>query len=258
MVALNKITEFLNEFAPFDIAEDYDNVGLLVGDKNKEIKKIMITLDVDEKVVEDAKNQGCDLIISHHPLIFSPLKKVVSDDSCARSIIALIKNDIALVSVHTNFDSAESGLCDVFLDKIAKTTNRIPLEGNVIGRIADLSAECELSEILKNIKTEFNISALRYVGDTKKTIRKIAVCNGGGADFVYSAKGQGADLYVSGDLKYHHARFAYENDMALVEVPHYNAEIIFADYLKDILKNSFKEVEVITTNKNINVWNILD
>ena len=257
MAELNKIIDFLKSFAPFELAEDYDNVGLLVGDKNKEIKKIMITLDVDEKVVADAKELGCDLIISHHPLIFSPLKRVVSDDACARSVIALIKNDIALVSVHTNFDSADSGLCDLFLDKIVKTKNRTSIDGNGIGRLADLCDECELSDILAKVKDEFNLYALRYVGDKNKKVRKIAVCNGGGADFVYSAKEMGADLYISGDIKYHHARFAYENDIALIEVPHYNAEIIFCEYVKELLEKEFKDIfELIITDKNKDVWNI--
>ena len=259
MVVLNKIIEFLETFAPFELAEDYDNVGLLVGDKSKEIKKIMITLDVDEKVIEDAKKQGCDLIVSHHPLIFSSIKKVVTDDSCTKNIISLIKNDIALVSVHTNFDSTESGLCDVFLDKITKTKNRTPIDCGRAGRIADMEKKTVLSEILLNIKKEFNISSLKYVGDANKTISKIAVCNGGGADFIYSAKEMGADVYVSGDFKYHHARFAYENDIALVEVPHYNAEIIFCDYLNKMMSNEFKEkLEIVSTTENKNVWNILD
>ena len=256
MAELNKIIDFLKSFAPFELAEDYDNVGLLVGDKNKEIKKIMITLDVDEKVVENAKERGCDLIISHHPLIFSPLKRVVSDDSCARSVIALIKNDIALVSVHTNFDSADSGLCDLFLDKIVEVKNRTSIDINGIGRIADLCCECELSEILVKVKDEFNLSAFRYVGDKNKKISKIAVCNGGGADFVYSAKEKGADLYISGDIKYHHARFAYENDIALIEVPHYNAEIIFCEYMKELLEKEFKDTfELVITDENKDVWN---
>ncbi len=259
MAILHEIIDYLNTFAPFDLAEDYDNVGLLVGDKNKEIKKIIITLDVDEKVVEDAKEHGCDLIISHHPLIFTPLKKVSSDDSCARSVIALIKNGISLVSVHTNFDSADSGLCDLFLDKISDTTNRTSIDSNGIGRIADLHNECKLSEILAKVKAEFDLSVLRYVGDQNKEISKIAVCNGGGADYVYSAKEMGADLYISGDIKYHHARFAYENDIALIEVPHYNAEIIFCEYMKEILQKEFKDAfELIITDKNKDVWNFFE
>lgn len=258
MVKLEKIAEFLNSFAPSCLAEDYDNVGLLVGNKDKEVKKVLITLDADEVVVKDAADKGCDLVISHHPLIFKPLKRVVSDDATSRTIIELIKNDIALISVHTNFDGVKSGLCDLFLDKIANTKKRCAIEGDIdngSGRIAELKTETTLSEILKKVKEEFSVDNLRYVGNPNTPITKIAVCNGGGADFIYSAKDAGCDAFVSGDFKYHHARFAYENDMALVDVPHYNAEIMFCDYLAEVLKKEFeKDIEICVTDKNIDVW----
>lgn len=258
MVKIEKILNFLCDFAPVEFAESYDNVGLLVGDKNKEIKKVLITLDADEKVIDDAKNNGCDLIISHHPLIFMPIKRITEDDSISKSIIKLIKNDISLISMHTNFDSVNEGLCDLFLDKIAKTKDKTSIEGdpeNGLGRIACLSEEKSLSDVLNTVKKEFKTDNLKYIGDKDKKIEKIAVCNGGGADFIYTAKDMGADVYISGDFKYHHARFAYENDISLIDVPHYNAEIIFCEYLKDLLdKEFFKKLDILVTDKNINVW----
>lgn len=258
MVKLNKITEFLTAFAPLEYAESYDNVGLLVENGIKEIKKVLITLDVDETVVEDAVNKGCDLIISHHPLIFKPIKKLVSDDATSRTIIELIKNDISLISMHTNFDSVKMGLCDLFMDKIADTEERISLEGDEVngcGRVAKLKAETKLSDILNKVKKEYKLDLVRYIGDYDCEISKIAVCNGGGADFIYNAKEMGAQLYISGDIKYHHARYAYENGIALIEVPHYNAEIIFCDFMKEILKKQFgNDMDICVTDKNTDVW----
>ena len=258
MVKSDKILNFLCDFAPVELAESYDNVGLLVGDKNKDVKKILITLDADEEVINDAKKNGCDLIISHHPLIFTPIKRITEDDSISKSIIKLIKNDISLISMHTNFDSVNSGLCDLFLDKIAKTKERTSIEGdheNGLGRIAKICEEKSLSDILNTIKKEFKLDNLKYIGDKDKRIKKIAVCNGGGADFVYKAQELGADVYISGDFKYHHARYAYENGISLIDVPHYNAEIIFCEYLKDLLNKEFlNELDILVTDKNINVW----
>ena len=260
MVKLNKIANFLENIAPSCLAEDYDNVGLLIGDNDKSISKILVALDADEAVVNEAKNKKCDLVISHHPLIFKPLKKVVTDDSVSRTVIDLIKNDISLISIHTNFDSVKSGLCDLFLDKIADTKERTAIEGdeeNGLGRIAQLTNPAKLSDILETVRREYKIDALRYVGNPQAVINKIAVCNGGGADFIYSAAAQGADIYISGDIKYHHARFAYENGISLIEIPHYNAEIIFCDYIKEILKKEFgDELDICTTDQNIDVWNI--
>jgi len=198
------------------------------------------------------------LIISHHPLIFKSLKRVVCDDSTSRAVISLIKNDISLISVHTNFDSVKSGLCDLFFDKIADTKERVALEGdpeNGCGRIAELKKAVSLDEILSKVKKEFNLEVLRYVGDKNASIGKIAVCNGGGAEFIYTAKQQGAELYISGDIKYHHARFAHENGISLIEVPHYNAEIIFCSYLKELLDNVLdKKAEVLISDKNTDIW----
>ena len=258
MVKLDKILDFLCGFAPVEFAESYDNVGLLVGNKNKEIKKVLITLDADEEVINDAHKNGCELIISHHPLIFTPIKRITEDNSISKSIIKLIKNDISLISMHTNFDSVNSGLCDLFLDKIAKTKNRTAIEGdleNGLGRIAELCEEKSLFDILNTVKKEFRIYNLKYIGDKDKKIKKIAVCNGGGADFLYKAHELSADVYISGDFKYHHARFAYENGISLIDVPHYDAEIIFCEYVKDLLdKEFFKKLDILVTDKNINVW----
>jgi len=258
MVKLNEIMDFLCGFAPTEYAESYDNVGLLVGDKNKQVKRVLITLDADENVIKDAEDKECDLVISHHPLIFTPLKRIVTGNSTSDTIISLIKNDICLISMHTNFDSVSSGLCDLFLGKISKTKNRTAIQGdpeNGLGRIGELCEETSLLDVLNAVKKEFKIDNLKYIGDKDKTIKKIAVCNGGGADFIYTAKDMGADVYISGDIKYHHARFAYENGISLIEVPHYNAEIIFCEYMKDLLKKQFgNDLDILITDKNKDVW----
>lgn len=258
MVKLEKIIDFLNLIAPPALKEDYDNVGLLVGDNKKEIKKVLITLDADENVIDEAIKNNVDLILSHHPLIFKPLKRITYDDSVSRAVLSLVKNDVALFSMHTNFDSVKGGLGDLFLDKIVKTKNRESLEGdleNGIGRIASVTDEINLMALLEKIKSEFLIDTLRYIGNEEKTVKKIAVVNGGGADFIYKAKELGADCFVSGDIKYHHARFAYENDISLIEIPHYPAEFIFCEYVNDILLDKFKgKIETLVSEKNIDIW----
>lgn len=258
MVKLNKILDFLTDLAPLEYAENYDNVGLLVGDNERSVEKIMVTLDADENVLKDALDKECDLIISHHPLIFSPLKKVVTSDAISNTVMTLIKSDISLISMHTNFDSVQSGLCDLFLDKIVKTNKREALDGediNTCGRVTELDGKIKLADLINTVKKEFNLDSLKYIGDEERVIKKLAVCNGGGADFIYKVKELGADAYISGDFKYHHARFAYENGISLIEVPHYNAEIIFCQYMKDLIEKQFgKDVIVYVTDKNIDIW----
>ena len=258
MVSVLEIVTFLHTFAPPHLAEDYDNVGLLIGDHNKNIQKVLVTLDTDEAVAKEAKEIGADMIVAHHPLIFKPLRKIVAEDAVSRTAVSLIKDDIALFAMHTNFDSVKSGLCDLFLDKIGMTKSRAPMEGESedgIGRYAELQAELPLSSMLESLKQTFQLTNIRYVGDLDKPILKIAVCNGGGAEFVYRAKELGADCYISGDIKYQHARYAYENNMALIEIPHYSAEKIFCDYAAKLLSDRFGEkMEIAITKTNVDVW----
>lgn len=258
MVKQAEIIDFLNKVAPPQLAESYDNVGLLLGESQKDVHKVLVTLDVDELVIQEAKTLGVEMILSHHPLIFTPLRRITGEDGVSRTIMTLLKHDISLISVHTNFDSVKSGLGDAFLDKLADTVHRTSLDGdeeNGIGRIADMEEPITFEELLKNIKQALGIRSLRYVGDEKKIIRKIAVVNGGGAEYVYAANEQGADCFVSGDIKYHQARFAFENDIALVEVPHYNAEIMFCRMMKEMLAQQFgDQLTIFETKANIDIW----
>ncbi len=258
MVTASEIVSFLHEFAPPSFAESYDNVGLLIGDKNAPVHTILVTLDADEAVAKEAKEVGADMIVSHHPLIFKPLSRIVPEDAVSRTAVSLIKQDIALFAMHTNFDSVKFGLGDLFLDKIGKTENRIPLEGegeNGVGRFGQFCQSVSLFDLLAHLKEAFSLDNVRYVGEEDKRISTVAVCNGGGAEFVYQAKKMGADCYISGDIKYQHARFAYENNMALIEIPHYCAEIIFVEYAASLLKKQFGEkIEIICSKKNVNVW----
>ena len=262
MVKQTEIIDFLNSVAPPQLAESYDNVGLLLGESQKDVHKVLVTLDVDEMVVREAQALGVEMILSHHPLIFSPLKRITGEDGLSKTIMAMLKHDISLVSVHTNFDSVKDGLGDAFLDKLAETEHRTSLDGdeeNGIGRIADMKEPALFEALLTNIKQAFGMRSLRYIGDEKKMIRKIAVVNGGGAEYVYAAKERGADCFISGDIKYHQARFAYENDIAFVEVPHYNAEIMFCGMMKNLLAKQFKDqLTVFETKENIDIWKQMD
>ena len=159
MVNLTEIISFLNTTAPPSLAEDYDNVGLLIGDRDKEIRKVLVTLDADEVIAIDAREQQADLVLSHHPLLFKPLNRITGEDAVSRTVMSFVKDDIALFAMHTNFDSVQPGLGDLFLDYIAETSRRAPLDGdgeNGIGRIAELKEACSFSDLLNRIKTNYN------------------------------------------------------------------------------------------------------
>ncbi len=242
MVNLQELIAFFEQMAPPQLAEDYDNVGLLVEGVKDEIESIVIALDADEKNVCDAENAGAQLIVTHHPVMFRPITRLTENEGGQRTLRRLLQKGIGLYAMHTNFDSAKGGLCDVFLESFGDFKERTSFAGaeEGIGRIGRLAQPCTLESLLEKGKTTFSPDGfLRYVGDKNAVIDKVAVCNGGGADMIYEAHQLGAQVYISGDFKHHHARFAYENGMNLIEIDHYDAEVGFCKLLADKLQKAF-------------------
>lgn len=258
MVDFFEIVEFLNRLAPPELAESYDNVGVLAGGENKNIEKVLITLDTDSGVAKEAVKENAQLIVSHHPLIFNPIKNVTNSTETGKTLITLIKNDISLFAMHTNFDSVKNGMCDILAKKIFGENNYVNFNGengDGIGRVVNLNSEITLGELCEKIKKNLNIPYLRIVGDLSRKIKKSAIVGGGGAGMTEEALKTGADVYISGDFKYQHGRDAYALNLALIEITHYDAEIVFAEYMKKILENKFKEkLTVVTSKTNKNVW----
>ncbi len=261
MVTLNQIISFLEELAPPSLAEDYDNVGLLLGNSQAQVERILISLDVDEKVVAEAVKKEAQLILSHHPLIFRPVKNIVAGSSFGRTIYAIIQNNVNLYAMHTNFDIANGGLCDYFLQEICHAPCYDSLEGelpNGLGRIAKLETELALEDFLNRVKKKFSMQYVRYIGEKSAKIQTVAVCNGGGADLIELAKEKGADVYISGDVKYHQARYAYENGLSFIEIPHYEAEIIFCRLVSKLLSERFQnQLEIMVSEENVNPWKFI-
>lgn len=235
---ISQITDILDNYAPRFLAEEYDNVGLLIGDGERECKKVLLCLDVDEIVAEEALRLGADLIVSHHPIMFSPIKKITADTSEGRCILKLIKNDIALYSAHTNLDSTSGGLNDLMCE-ILEIENARPLtnpdEEFGIGRVGMLKKETTLSELAEKVKTVFGIDNIRFSGKADKPVKRVALCSGGGSSLVFDAVASGADVYISGDLKYNNARDLFFSGIGFIEVPHYKSEILAPKLFEKIL-----------------------
>lgn len=351
---------------PLNLAYEWDNVGVLVGDFNANINKIMVSLEANEEVIDEAIKNNVDLIITHHPFIFKKINKINTDDLKGRLIHKLIKNDIALYSMHTNFDIAFDGLNDYFMEimgfkdsKILEETksevlyklavyvpithasivkdalgksgaghignyshcnfssegegNFKPLEGsnpfigingqievvkevkietivpqkilnsvinNMIsvhpyeevaydlyqlenkgscvglGRISQLDKETDLENLCNFIKDKLNMKHIRVVGDLKTKISKVAVVTGSGSDMVKKAKRKGAQVLISGDVKYHEAQDILDMGMCLIDCGHFESENIFKDVMKRFL-DTIDDVETIKSNINLNPFKII-
>ncbi len=258
MVALQDLLTFFEALAPGALAEDYDNVGLLVEGVSDDIHTVVLALDADERTVCEAESVGAELIVTHHPIMFRPINRLTEQEGGQRTVRRLLQKGIGLFSMHTNFDSAEGGLCDVFLDSFGSFSERSSFAGTAdgIGRIGKLAQPCTLAELLSKGKEAFSPDKeIRYVGDSASRIETVAVCNGGGGDLLFDAYGLGAQVYISGDFKHHHARFALENNLNLIQIDHYDAEVGFCNLMKKRLNEAFGDgLNVVVTKHEESPW----
>lgn len=237
---LKSILDFLCEIAPTETALEFDNVGLLVGDKNADITSCVIALDCTQKTVDTAIEKGAQLIITHHPVIFNPLKKVLKDDIVYR----LIENGISVISMHTNLDIAQKGVNAALLNVLELDNAKfINCEDGFIFPIAELKAELGADNFAKYVKEKLNTS-VKYSGNN--SVKRVAVCSGSGADFLFLAKENGADALVTSECKHHLFNAAAEMGVTLVDGGHFNTEDVVIEPLCKILKEKFNKVNFIT------------
>ena len=251
MIKVNNIINEMELLAPTYLKEDFDNVGLMVGDKNKEVKKVLLALDCTLNVIEEAKKENVELIITHHPLIFKRPSSITTDTLQGKKIIELIKNDISLYSSHTNLDSVENGLNDTIVSILGFDNSKI-LEKNKrddkagLGRIVSLNESIQLEDLISKIKKSLNINNLRVVKGKDK-VNKIAIINGSGQDFIGKAVALGADCIITGDTTYHFASDYKEMEISILDVGHFASEQITFFNVMENLKEKFKDVEFITS-----------
>ncbi|BBM40076.1 hypothetical protein JCM16776_0281 [Leptotrichia shahii] len=242
-------------FSP-KIAEDWDNVGFLVGDNTREINKVLFCLDVTEKAVQKAVDNNVDLIISHHPVIFSGLKKITNETVHGRKILKLIENKIAVYSIHTNSDFAINGLNDFIMDKLNLDGEKIifnehefedynPIKNKMehvrggLARIKILNEKMKLGDLIERIKDSLGISYVRYVGNKNSYVRKIGLVTGGGSSFMYEVANR-IDVFLTGDLRYHEALDALEEGRILVDIGHFESEYLFVDMMEQEMGKFFR------------------
>lgn len=247
------ILDILSELAPFEFAEKWDNVGLLIGRKNKEISRIYIALDATEDIIDDAIAKRADLLLTHHPMIFSPMKKIVSDDFIGRRVMKLISADIAYVAMHTNFDIM--GMADAAADELdLKHTDVLQLvfEDDIakagFGRIGELPREMCVSELADIVKLVFKVPNVKVFGDINTIVSKVAILPGAGKSGIEDALAGEADVYITGDIDHHSGIDALERGMCIIDAGHYGIEKLFINYMKDYIDEKLKSIEVITEN----------
>ena len=266
-IKMNKVSEILSyitEVAPIHWQESYDNSGLLVGDANALVDKVLLTLDLTEKVIDEAIENSFHLVISHHPLIFKGLKNILVDDTTGRIITKAIKHDISIAAMHTNIDNSFYGVNRVLAEQLGLKDLNI-LHPNISasqplgdsetqvgsGMIGTLENEMSEKDFLRLIKEKLNIAAIRHTELLNKPIKKVAICGGSGAFLINDAKRCGADAYITADLKYHDF-FDADNELLIIDAGHFETEQFTKQLFADIIlkKNPKFAVQISRVNTN--------
>ena len=239
---LQDIIDIIESVAPLRWQEEWDNSGLQVGNRNADVKKVLLATDITESVVNEAVRLHCDLIISHHPLLFHGLKQVCGQTPQARCVETAIRNNIAIYSSHTAMDSWLNGVSGRMAEKLGITNYHIlePIgeneEQHGLGVIGQLSKPISLLELLSLVKTTFGAPVLRYVPGKTDTIQTVALCGGAGAEFGQAALLQGADAFITADVKYHDF-LDMTGNIALIDMDHWVSEHFTRDIFKELLNN---------------------
>ena len=239
---VQQIYDIINEIAPFEKAEAWDNAGLLAGSMQKEVTGVLCALDFTEEVLLEAERLGANLIVTHHPILFTPRKRLTEDDYEGRVLCSLIRKNISLIAAHTNYDVASGGVNDILASALGLTNIRmVESDEDSILRIGDIEP-IRLSDFRDKVSSMLK-DVVRMYGDGEKIIKTVAVCGGSGGEYAPIAYNGGADVYVTGEMRYHDSlNFALEGHGSL-HAGHDATERIAIKPLSHGLQNRINELK---------------
>ena len=248
------VTKVIEEFAPLSIQEKWDNSGLCIGSDDAPVSSVLLGLDCTPELVDEAIGCGADMIVTHHPLIFSGLKKISPDDMVGEAVIKAIKSGISIYAAHTNADKVIAGVSGAMAAKLGLKNIEVLSEdgeGTGLGVVGDLPEEMSAEQIVEMVKERFALTTLRTSKPLTSKICRVAMCGGSGSSLISAAKSAGAQLYISGDISYHN--FFTPDDFMLMDIGHYESEIEIVDILFSLIKKNFPTFAVrITQNMHSN------
>ncbi|SFG16791.1 dinuclear metal center protein, YbgI/SA1388 family [Prevotella sp. KH2C16] len=232
----------LERFAPLPLQEDFDNAGLQIGLTDADVSGALLCLDVTEAVVDEAVGKGCNLIVSHHPLIFHKLRRITGEDYVQRAVMKAIKNNVAIVSMHTNMDCAQGGVNHKMAAKMGlrdlgffgaeKSVDGVQGGEGVIGMLPEPMAADDFILMLKHT---FGVECVQANELLRRPIRKVALCGGAGSFLLPEAIGQGADAFVTGEMHYHDY-FGHEQEIQIAVIGHFQSEQYTSEIFQSIIE----------------------
>ena len=260
---INKVLDILESWMPKEISEDFDNVGLLIGDASKDLKNILVTLDATVDVIEEAIDKDCNLIISYHPIIFEGIKRINEEKGYVqKALIKAIENRISIYALHTSMDNHPNGI-SASLAKIIglnKTSTLIPKEKKInnlktgMGTVGYLKSKISEEKFLNLVKKRINNTLIRHSKKTGKKISKVAIVAGSGSFAIDDCLDNNVNALITSDLKYH--KFFIENDkILLVDIGHFESEKHIKLVIQEYLKKKLPNFTILLSEKNVNPVN---
>ena len=267
-----EVVNALEQFAPLPLQEDYDNAGLQVGLTEAEVSGALLCLDVTEAIVDEAVSKGCNLIVSHHPLIFHKLRRLTGDDYVQRTVMKAIEKKVTILSLHTNMDSVKGGVNFKIAEKmrlekvsfLGKTqTVSVPFNAGITandncycveggeGIVGYLPAPMAADDFMIMLKHTFGAECVRANELIRRDICKVALCGGAGDFLLDEALKVGADAFITGEMHYHQF-FGLEQKIQLAIIGHYESEQYTTEIFRDIIMEKCPDVHCMITETNTN------
>lgn len=257
---LKELANSLDNLTEKKAQYSWDNSGLLVGDLSKEIKKVLVTLEITPAVLKEAEEKHIDLIVSHHPVIFSGKKSLIAGSDTFDIVYELIRLGIAAYATHTNFDMLQNGLNDYFLDVWGVKDRQVLLdeEDKPIGRVFSVGGDYTVVDIAKQLKDIFCLPEIRIIGDKSEKVEKVGIVTGSGIDVLFEIDSRGIDLFITGEVKYHQAQDILQMKKNVIDAGHFGTENIFPDAFISLVKKRLCGIEFIKSETDVNPFQYLE
>ena len=249
--------EALERFAPLPLQESWDNAGLQIGLTEAEVSGALLCLDVNERIVDEAIAKGCNLIVSHHPLLFRGLKQITDATDVQRTVVKAIKHDIVVISMHTNMDNAQDGVNWKIAEHLGLADTRFFAQKTVAGIeagsgvVGDLPAPMAAADFIQVVKKQFGVECALCNELLQRPVRSVAICGGAGDFLLDDAVALGADAFITGEMHYHQY-FGYEQRIQICVIGHYQSEQFTSEIFRDIIQKECPEVRTCIAETNTN------
>lgn len=237
-VTVEDVRRLIDGFAPFEQAENWDNVGILAGSARREVHSILCALELNPMVLDEAVNRDVDLIVTHHPILFRPRKNLCEDDPEGRLLCALVRAGIALIAIHTNFDVASPGVNDALAERLSLAQVDALDSGMRIGSVPETRLD-RFRELVSRVLD----APVRCYGDSERSIRRVAVLGGAGGDYASEALSAGADVYLTGEISHHRAWDAWLGGLCVLEAGHAATELPAVNLLARTLQAAMDDIK---------------